>query len=51
MVCCHLFADTEEELHAMAAQIGLDRRWHQQGALAYRRAPAAPLPQADDAAS
>lgn len=28
---CHLIADTEEELHAMAATIGLRRGWFQQG--------------------
>lgn len=26
---CHLFADTEEELHAFARRIGLQRRWAQ----------------------
>jgi hypothetical protein len=26
---CHLFADTEEELHAMAAAIGMRRSWFQ----------------------
>lgn len=26
---CHLFADSDEELHALAAQIGLKRSWHQ----------------------
>lgn len=26
---CHLFADTEEELHAFAARIGLKRSWFQ----------------------
>lgn len=26
---CHLFADTEEELHALAAEIGLRREWFQ----------------------
>lgn len=26
---CHLFADTEEELHAFAARIGLLRSWYQ----------------------
>lgn len=29
MIMCHLFADTDDELHAMAAKIGVARRWHQ----------------------
>jgi hypothetical protein len=29
MVMCHLIADTDEELHAMAALLGVARRWHQ----------------------
>lgn len=29
MVMCHMLADTDAELHAMAAQLGLARRWHQ----------------------
>lgn len=30
MTCCHLLADTDEELHALAAQLDLQRGWHQQ---------------------
>jgi len=26
---CHMFADTEEELHEMAATVGLDRKYFQ----------------------
>lgn len=29
MVMCHMIADTDEELHAMADQLGIARRWHQ----------------------
>lgn len=29
MVMCHMVADTDDELHAMAARIGVARRWHQ----------------------
>lgn len=29
MFMCHMVADTDEELHAMAALIGVARRWHQ----------------------
>lgn len=29
LVMCHMIADTEEELHAMADQIGVARKWHQ----------------------
>lgn len=29
MVMYHLIADSDEELHAMAARIGVARRWHQ----------------------
>lgn len=26
---CHMFADTDDELHTMATKIGLQRSWHQ----------------------
>jgi hypothetical protein len=29
MVMCHMIADTDDELHAMAEQIGVARRWWQ----------------------
>jgi hypothetical protein len=29
MVMCHMVADTEAELHAMADRIGVARRWYQ----------------------
>lgn len=29
MVMCHMIGDTDEELHAMADLIGVDRKWHQ----------------------
>jgi hypothetical protein len=29
MIMCHMIADTEEELHAMAATVGVARKWFQ----------------------
>lgn len=29
MIMCHMIADTDDELHAMAACIGVSRRWWQ----------------------
>lgn len=29
MIMCHMIADTEAELHAMAGKLGLARAWHQ----------------------
>lgn len=29
MIMCHMFADTDAELHEMARRIGIARRWHQ----------------------
>ena len=29
MIMCHMIADTDAELHAMADRIGISRRWHQ----------------------
>jgi len=29
MIMCHMVADTEDELHAMASRIGVARKWYQ----------------------
>lgn len=29
MIMCHMMADTEDELHAMAARVGVQRKWYQ----------------------
>lgn len=29
LIMCHMIADTEDELHAMAARVGVARRWYQ----------------------
>lgn len=29
LIMCHMVADTEAELHAMADRIGVDRKWYQ----------------------
>lgn len=31
MKMCHMIADTEDELHDMAARIGMKRKWFQDG--------------------
>ena len=55
---CHLIADTNEELHAFAAEIGLKRQWFQAKAsgphydlTAWRRAAVAAVEAAPDEAS
>lgn len=35
MVMCHMVADSDQELHAMAAAIGVARRWHQKPGTAH----------------
>ena len=29
LILCHMIADTDDELHAMADRIGVARKWHQ----------------------
>lgn len=29
LIMCHMLADTDDELHAMADKIGVARKWHQ----------------------
>lgn len=35
MVMCHMVADSDDELHAMADHIGVARRWHQKPGTPY----------------
>lgn len=35
MIMCHMLADTDQELHAMADRIGVSRRWHQKAGSAH----------------
>jgi prolyl-tRNA editing enzyme YbaK/EbsC (Cys-tRNA(Pro) deacylase) len=35
MIMCHMVADTDQELHAMAARIGVARKWHQKPGTAH----------------
>lgn len=35
MVMCHMIADTDAELHAMADRIGVRRKWHQKPGTAH----------------
>jgi Protein of unknown function (DUF4031) len=34
MQMCHMIADTDQELHAMAERIGMQQRWHQKAGTA-----------------
>jgi hypothetical protein len=35
MIMCHMVADTDDELHAMASRIGVARKWHQKSGTAH----------------
>lgn len=35
MIMCHMLADSDDELHAMADKIGVARRWHQKPGTAH----------------
>lgn len=35
MIMCHMLADTDDELHVMAAKIGVARKWHQKCGTVY----------------
>lgn len=36
MIMCHMLADTDEELHAMADRLGINRKWFQKAGTSHR---------------